>query len=110
MDRTLLRERSIYGAAFLALAVNRVLMRMPALVVPQSVLEQDGSWYYSISPWFSAFALLFAVYRTYRFFRYRGKAQWVSILNAIAAPWFWPLIMLPQMLYIVPTWKRQKRR
>lgn len=107
MDRTLLRERAIYGTAFVLLAVNRVFVRIPEVVVPQAVLAHDGSWYYAVGPWFSALAILFAVYATWRFFRFRGKARWVSIVNAIAAPLIWPLIMLPQMLYIIPAWPRR---
>src|SRR4051812_38302716 len=62
MDRVLLRERMIYGAAFVVLAVNRLLIRMPEVIVPRSVLEQDESWYYAIGPWFSAVAIAFAIY------------------------------------------------
>ena len=101
MNPKLKRERGLYLLAFLLLLINRLLVRFPDLVFPASVLADEDSWYYVVVPIFSYFALAYCVVASWRFFRFVGVSGWVSGVNALISSLFFPLILIPQMVYVL---------
>jgi hypothetical protein len=95
------RERTIYLIAPLLLLINRGLIRFPHLIFPPAVLENESSWYYVLGPAFSWVALIYCMFATWRFFEFAGVSRWASILNGIASPFLFPLILLPQAIYVL---------
>jgi hypothetical protein len=95
------RERTIYLVAPLLLLINRGLVRFPHLILPPSVLEDESSWFYILGPAFSWVALIYCMVATWRFFEFAGVSRWASILNGLASPFLFPLILLPQAIYVL---------
>lgn len=101
MNQKLKHERGLYLLAFFLLLLNRLLIRFPDLVLPASVLADEGSWFYVVVPVFSYFALAYCVVVSWRFFRFAGVSSWPSAANALISPLLFPLILIPQMVYVL---------
>ena len=95
------RERTLYLIALLLLLINRLLMRFPNLIFPDSVLSNEGSWFYIAGPAFSYVAIIYCIIATWRFFQYAGISRWASAVNALISPLLFPLVYLPQMIYVL---------
>lgn len=94
------RARMIYLLGPLFLVVNRVVARASEVVVPASVLENENSIFYLVWP-FVAFAFVaFCMVATWNLFRASGVSMPLSILNGVVAPILFPLVLLPQAIYI----------
>ncbi len=95
------RERSLYLLAFLFLLVNRLQTRFPNLVLPNSVISDKESWFYIVGPAFSFGAIIYCIVATWRIFQYAGVSRWPSAINALISSFFFPLIYVPQMIYVL---------
>lgn len=94
------RERAIYLGAFMLLAVNRLLARRPAAIFPASVIEDPDHVAWLWMQGFMIVAIAFAIYGTWRIFRYARFSAAVSLVNGLIAPFFWPFVMLPQAIVV----------
>jgi len=104
------RERIIYLVAPLLLLVNRGLVRFPHFVLPASVLEDQTSWYYTLGSAFSWLAIIYCIVATWRFFEFAGVSRWASIINGLISPLLFPLVLLPQAIYVLRKASKQHVR
>jgi hypothetical protein len=95
------RERTLYLIALLLLLINRVLARFPNSILPDSVVSNEGSWLYIAGPAFSYVAIIYCIIATWRFFQYAGISGWASVVNALVSPLLFPLVYVPQMIYVL---------
>lgn len=95
------QERALYLIALLLLLINRGLVRFPHLIFPPAILENESSWFYVIAPLFSWGAFIYCMVATWRFFEFVGVSRWASIVNGIISPFLFPLIFLPQAIYVL---------
>jgi hypothetical protein len=79
--------------------LNRVFIRYYYEIFPESWINSDA-FSNIIQPSFSVGVMIFTMYATWQIFTLKGVSSLMSGVNAVASPFFWPLIMLPQMLYI----------
>lgn len=92
--------RVMYLGAFLGLAINRVLARKPEALLPTSIVDDPDHPAWLWLQGFVIVAIIFAVYATWRLFRHAQLSQPASVINGLIAPLFWPLIMIPQAIFV----------
>jgi hypothetical protein len=90
--------QSIYYMALILMLLNRVLVRNPEGVLPETLLHNEFFITTGLSL-ISICIMIFTAFATYKYFTFKGVRRLYSIINAILSPLFWPLIMLVQMAY-----------